>query len=208
MEDNCEYEIVLENVVAEDEGVEPLNTTVTVLSALSPMYATTESVLTLVEDLNLEERVVLFYIRNASRHVEYIGKKSFVSESVIRTDHSHERTRFEKTLQYIPYPASEYVRYRAAYDSVLRIYMSLANNAGRAGAIGKVNFEEKMPNLTPLLNALKEQIAYWEKAVISGEGAKPQSAVKSGGSVRRFPSRYLPQPDITPIHKNPGRGFF
>lgn len=207
IEDNCEYIITVKNIKSLN-GETDVDIEERVTTSLSPLYATIGSVQSLVGELDLDENLIIFNIREASRHVEFLTKQKYQVDGAIKTFEEHRYTRKEIRSMTIPYPASQYVKYKAAYDCLLKVYMSNAGISGASGAIGKVSFEQKLINLKPLLDELKELMLYWEMKLLNGDGARPRSAVKSGASTRSRYSKMSPQKDITPIPSNGGRGVF
>lgn len=173
-QDNSYYEISLKNIYAmtRDRKLEEL--TVSFMTAFSPMYCIVDDVKSVLHTRIIDERTILFNIRDASRYVDYILETSFVKTE-------------------IPYAATQYVKYRAGYESLIKKYSEISELAGKKGSIGKVSFESAMPDLKPLLDELKEQMGKWEIKLLGGNRALFGSAIKAIGArhqVGGIPSNY------------------
>jgi hypothetical protein len=162
VKDNSIYEIKLKNL-KEANGKKTLESaTVKLCTAITPAYASIQSVNSLIESCNVPDDIILYHIREASRFVEYITGQSYTS---------------------VPFEVEQYVKYKAAYECVLRFHIDRASEGGQKGQLGDVVFDKsnQLPDITALLKTLKAETTSWMDSVrgykIEGR-AKPLSAVK------------------------------
>lgn len=163
-QDNSIYEIYIKSVKSASGKKTLNNIRVKVCTQLRPSYCSLEAVKSLVESYSISDERVLYYIREASRFADYVRE-----EEIKETD--------------VPYEVTQYVKYKAAYDSLLRSYIDMASESGQKGTLGEISFENvtSYPAMKDLLKALKEEVDKWELHIrgygIEGR-AKPKSAVR------------------------------
>jgi hypothetical protein len=163
VKDNSIYEIKLKNL-KEFNGKKTLESaTVKFCTAITPAYANIQAVNSLIESCDVPDDIILYHIREASRFVEYITGQSYNSS--------------------VPFEVEQYVKYKAAYECVLRFQIDKTSEAGK-GQLGDVQFDNatKHEDISALLKTLKAEADAWMDRVrgYKFEGrAKPLSAVKS-----------------------------
>jgi hypothetical protein len=165
VKDNSIYEIKLDGV-SELYGFKELDkVTVKCITALTPSYSTIPSVNSLVESCLIPDDKILYHIREASRYVDYIRDLDIIDK------------------KNIPFEVEQYVRYKAAHDSILNFYIDKISTGGDKGTLGEVTFENqsKFPDISKLLGVLKAEAKRWEDAL---RGYKIEGRVKPGGAVR------------------------
>lgn len=164
MKDNSVYEIELRDLVSAD-GVAVLDyQKVITATAVTPAYASINSVQSLVESCMLDETKILYNIKEASRFADFVNAKF---------NHID-----------IPFEVEQFVRYKAAHDCLLKYHIDRASTAGQKGQIGDVMFDNdpKMTDIKDLLKELSAQVKFWMDSLRGYTEigrAKPASAVKS-----------------------------
>lgn len=167
--DNSIYEIRLKDL-KQDNGNKVLpNTIIKVCTQLTPAYTTINAVNSLISSCNIEEDVILYHIREASRFVEYVTGQTYKSKA-------------------IPFEVDQYVKYKAAHECLMKFYVEMASEGGQKGTLGDVNFETKTQfhDISNLLKSLKAEAAAWYDEICGYKNAgraKPLSAVKSSNII-------------------------
>jgi hypothetical protein len=162
IKDNSIYEIRLKNV--KDNYGNSINKTYNVYTKLSPVFSDINAVRTLIANIEVDDSIILYHIREASRYAEYIKGETIDENN-------------------IPFEVSQFVKYRAAHECLLNFSISSSSSGGLTGTVGNVSFSEKesTQDLSDLLKQLEGEIAKWTDAVkgYGNEGrAKMQYAVK------------------------------
>lgn len=162
--DNSIYEIRIKKIESAHWKRELNDFNLKIFTKITPSYTSIESVKALIDDEVSDDRI-LYNIREASRYAEYIKKEVYKSDLNI------------------PFEVTQYVRYKAAYDSLLYFYIQRSSSMGEKGTLGEISFEHSTSSSHKnLLDQLKDEVDYWELHLrgFGFEGrAKPQSAVKS-----------------------------
>lgn len=161
--DNSIYEIRLKNVQS-DSGDE-LNETIKLCTKLSPLFVDLQAVKSIIDGVDVPDDVILYHIREASRFAEYIKGTSIDEENV-------------------PFEVTQFVKYKAAHESLLRHMISLASATGIGGTVGNVTFSEKetTKDISKLLEHICKEVAKWTDDVkgFKMEGrAELKTAIKS-----------------------------
>lgn len=153
MKDNSLYEIKLNNLKTTSNQSVP-DQTISFLTAFTPMYCAVTDVKTILSDMEIDDTTILYNIRAASRYADYIYEQTYHGKKI-------------KVDKGIPFEVSEFTRFRAAKDCLLKVYMSLASDNIVSGALGDVNFKlrEDVPDLSKLLKYLDEEIDKWKDAI-------------------------------------------
>lgn len=180
VEPNTTYEFIFEDIMSLDKKHTLKKETVKMTTLMSPMYTTIDSVKSLLNDRMVDSTTILLSIRDASRYVDYITGQTFAPN----LPESYRIKKMEASG--IPFAAGQYVKYRAAYESILKKYSETAELAGNKGQIGKVSFETTMPDLRPLLDELKGQMVKWEMELMGGNKAYFSSAIKGVGAKQQL----------------------
>lgn len=173
-EDNSIYEIRLKNV--ESEKGDTLDETIKLCTKLSPVFVDIQAVKSIVENIDIPDDVILYHIREASRFAEYIQGKPIDENNV-------------------PFEVTQFVKYKAAHECLLRHMINLSSSTGTSGTVGSVTFAEKetSKDISRLLDHICKEVAKWTDDVkgFKMEGrAKMKSAIKS--------SSYVPYNTIAP----------
>ncbi len=176
VKDNSIYEIRLKDLKEENGSNILESETIKFCTKMTPAYTTLESVVSLVENCDIPDDIILYQIREASRLADYITTCSNMTGA--------RKPYLDQEL--ITFQKQQFSKYKAAYDCLLRFYMDLAANTGIKGTLGEISFENssKLPNISDLLKHLKAEYENWQKAI---EGhldirAGVTSGVKSSNS--------------------------
>lgn len=166
IKNNSIYEITLSDVRAWSKPSKFLEKeTWKVYTKLSPRYCALESVMSLIDSIEIDEDRVLYYIKEASLYSDYIANTSFDEDNV-------------------PFNIAQFVKFRSAHDALLKLYIERASEAGRKGQIGEINFEtsDNTDAIKNLLNYLKGEADKWERKAMNEDylkGAAPKAVVRS-----------------------------
>ena len=169
-EDNCRYEVSLFGVEAAGyEGDDPFVFVKT--TTLTPMYASMDDVMSLMGGWSLPVNRILYYVHEASLYADYLRTSAAVVKSTVLT------------LTVIPFEVTQFVRYRAAKEALLSLFMDKAAETGEKGQVGEVSYavEGDLPSLKDLMGMLDLELKTWEEAVrgYGPEGRnKPISAIR------------------------------
>jgi len=165
IQDNYQYEIRLKNFKSQDEKSVLDEYTYKVVTKMSPAYCKISDVAILVDTFDVPETTILYYIREASKYVDYI------MDSTNQTE--------------ITYPMLSFVKTKVMIDCLLKAYVNKAAGSGIKGTLGVISFEntEKYAtSIDDLLDSLYKQLKGWEDALkgYEREGrAAPKFAVKA-----------------------------
>lgn len=165
VKDNSIYEITISEVKSwlKDKHLDEVKAKV--YTKLSPSYCSLESVESLIDSIDLADDRILYYIKEASQYADYIGGTTFSEENP-------------------PFNVAQFVKFRAAHDALLKLFIERASEAGHKGKMGDIEFDvsDKSQSLKDLLNYLKAEADKWEKKVMSEDytkGAKPKAVTRS-----------------------------
>ena len=164
-EDNCKYKIYLKGI--KDKKGNVFDKVITFCTKLSPLFTDILSVRSLIGNIEIPDETILYQIRQASKYADYI----YDSEGEPFTEDN------------VPFEVIEFVKYRAAYESLLLYSIKETSAVGTSGKVGEVSFSDKETNrdVKNLLTALQDETSKWRDAVkgYGNEGrAKPVSAIK------------------------------
>lgn len=174
IEDNCQYEIRLKDVRSRDGNAVLDSYSCKVVTALSPSYCNLADVAVLVDEFKIPQSTILYYIREASRYVDYIRTVSGVEA----TEESE-------------FAAREFVKIKTQIDCLLKAYVTKAAGSGLKGTLGEISFEntEKYAGgINDLLDDLWKRLNGWLDAlkgdyVLEGR-AKPSSSIKASKTTK------------------------
>lgn len=173
--DNSIYEITIRGLKSEDRTrfADEVKTSVT--TRLYPAYASLDSVKSLTDVYAIPDEKILYFIREASLFAEYVKQETYSEDNV-------------------PFEVRQYVKYRAAYDSLMRFYMDVTTKSGQKGTLGEITFENGLDNasIKDLLKEAKSEVDKWTEH-LKGYGlegrAAPKSAIKSAFHIPVRPVR-------------------
>lgn len=142
IEDNSIYEIRLKGIKSTD-GQE-ITRTFKVTTKLAPLYCSIDAVKSLIGNIDIDENLILYNIREASKFADYL-------KSNIPQDN-------------IPFEVSQFVRYKAAHDCLISLSVTIAQSASISGTVGDVSFSEKetIKDISKLINHLCDELKRWE----------------------------------------------
>lgn len=143
--------------------------TIKFISQMTPSYCKLIDVESLINIIDIPPDIVLYNIREASAYADYLVAKIRDGETLL--------------LNNVPFYIKEFVRYKAAKDCLLKIYMSLVTTNTVEGMLGEVKFKlrEKIPDIKSLLQYLDMELQKWIDAIkdkdIEGR-ARMKTAIK------------------------------
>lgn len=173
IQDNYQYEIRLKNFRSLDGKSTLDGYSCKVVTALSPAYCNISDVAVLVDTFEIPETTILYYIREASKYVDYIMSANSLSGST------------SSSSTEVTFPMREFVKTKTMIDCLLKAFVNKAAGSGIKGTLGVISFEntEKYAtSIDDLLNFLKAQLKGWEDALKGYElegRAAPVYAVKA-----------------------------
>jgi hypothetical protein len=165
IKDNSEY-IIKIKYISNADGSEVLRDyKLSACTAFIPSYCSLEAVNSLVQGCGIPEITMLYHIREASKFAQYL-KTGLTDESA---------PTFE---------IEQFVRYKAAYDCVLKMYIDKSAANSEEGTLGDVTFKNsaKVPDISKLLAALAGEVKKWQDEVegyTNAGRAAPMSAIRA-----------------------------
>lgn len=157
IQDNSQYEIRLKDIKSLDGKASLDDLKYKVVTELSPAYCNVSDVAVLLDTfVDVPESTILYYIREASKYVDYIqagGSSGGGSTS---------------TTSEVTFPMREFVKIKATIDCLLKAYVNKAAGSGIKGTLGEISFEntEKYAtSINDLLDDLWNRLKGWEDAL-------------------------------------------
>lgn len=199
VKDNSIYEIKL-NGVKDINGVDILSDDIKFATAMTPSYCSIMDVSSLIDIADVPEDIILYNIRESSKYADYIYESYYKGKKINKNK--------------VPFEIKSFVRYKAAKDCMLKIYMAIASNDMLEGMLGEVKFKlrDKTPDIQRVIGQLDKEINKWIDAIkgyhLEGR-AKMQTAIKGyhhGGKNPMTQSEKGVTPKGVPISMN--RGVF
>jgi hypothetical protein len=171
--DNSSYEITINNL--KDLNGNTFSKKITLITRLSPFYSSVHAVKALVSDIDIPTESIVYNIREASRFADYIAE-------------------FPIDENNISFAASQFVKYRAAYESLLAYAVKDVTSTGISGKVGDISFDEKLTNrdFSKLLKSLEKEVDDWHDAL---RGYDPEGRAKPKKAIRGYFN------DIAPIYR-------
>ena len=151
IEDNASYEIRLKGFKSLDGKATLDNANIKVITELTPSYCRVSDVSVLVDTFDIPESTILYYIREASKYVDYIMSSNSLSKA-----------------SEVTFPMREFVKVKVMIDCLLKAYVHKAAGSGVKGKLGEISFEntEKYAtSIDDLLDDLWRQLKKWEDAL-------------------------------------------
>lgn len=180
--DNSIYEIRFKNL--ESISGQQVTQNVKVTTRLSPLFCDVESVRALIGEMVIDDNIILYHIREASRFAQYVKGAIKIKE------------------EDVPFEVSMFTRYKAAHDCVLAYSVTLASAIGLSGKVGDVSFSQKetSKDIGKILDHLCKELKRWEDEV---KGYKLEGRAKMVGVVRGASA----SPSFTPYGASLNRGI-
>ena len=152
VKDNSVYEIRLKGVRSPNR-IKVTEEVVKFATAMTPAYCSIMDVASLMEIVDIPEDIILYNIREASRYIDYVYEKVNMGKKLKPNS--------------IPFEVKEFVRFKAAKDCLIKLYMSLIADKTIEGTLGEVKFKnrESLPDIKDLLDYLDGEIKKWLDAV-------------------------------------------
>lgn len=181
VKDNSYYEIEIDKIFSESRLDIVEDVLIGFNSKMYPYYTSSYAVYSLVGAYDIPEDVILFYIREHSRHVDYMLKRINISGW---------------DPEDISFKASQYVKYASAYDCILRLFIDKATMGGIKGELADVKFDNNRgtDGLKDLLDRIGRKKKDWEDILQGYEDmgkAAPTSVLRG--------MRALPEIHPTPV---------
>lgn len=163
--DNSVYDIKINNLLAKDNKNKSISTTLKIATKLSPCYCNPYSVKVLLNEFELSDIDILFFIRQASRYAEYINGGPVTLDSNGNP----------------PFEVEKFVEVKATYDALTKAYVIGNNDAGMEGTLGDLTFKngDAISNLKKMLDTLKKDLKTWQDA-IRGYKFEGRNEMKTG----------------------------
>lgn len=163
---NSTYEIRIKGLKSADGSKKLDNLVVKVVTELTPSYCSIDGINSLVDVFGIPEGRLLYYIREASRHADYIMKNAAVKNGVV------------------PFEVEQFVKTKASLDALVKAYIDKAADSGSKGILGDITFEtsDKFEGIKDLIKTLKAELKNWEDAMRGyyNEGRAKPKATKIG----------------------------
>lgn len=162
--DSAKYIIKVNNILSVTG--QSCNIDETIITAMSPLYADIIAVKSLIDSVGVPDHVILYHIKEASQFVEYIKNASYDDGE-------------------IPFEVRQYVKYKAAIESLLTYLASRSTYTSTKGVLNDIQFErsaEDSKDLKDLIDLLRDELKRWEDELndFKRRGpASPASSVKS-----------------------------
>lgn len=165
--DNSIYEIVIDGIKSAD-GLKTLpKFTATIMTSLSPMHCTVDSVKALVDSFGIPEQNLRIYIRDASKYADYI----LSSSGNVSAKEKEERK----------FAMEQFVRTKVTLDCMQRACMDrVSSGAGSTFKLDAVEITESMNSTVwkSMMADLRKDLQKWQDAIRGyfNEGrAKPKA---------------------------------
>lgn len=176
--DNTIYKINLSEIDFED-GSSIESQVIEYVTKPDPMFIRIEDVTSLVDGIPLDEKRVLYHIREACRELNYRIFNFNVEKRNGRMSMGYLDAEDVKETEY--YPIYMYLRYMSAYNAILEYYINLAAHPQQVkDQVADLIREEKLSlkYLKDLLDMLLAKAQDWINRVIQIYAA-PKSAVRA-----------------------------
>ena len=167
LEDNSVYEVMISGVKSTDGTKTLPNFTAKIMTPLSPMYCTVDSIRAMVDSFGIPEQTLRIYIRVASKYADYILSSSGTVSA------SDKKKRM--------FAMEQFVRTKVVLDSLQRSCMDRASmGAGSTYKLDAVEITDSMNSTVykSMMNALNLDLQKWQDAIRGyfNEGrAKPKA---------------------------------
>ena len=189
--DNSVYEIRLKGIKTIDGNKAMEDEVVTFCTAASPAYCNIDSISSLIGNCDVEDKAILYHIREASKYADYIRQcvKSNGHYDII----DDEILLFQKEML---------TKYKAAYECILRFYVDkAAGDGGIKGVLGDITFESKSErmDISHTIKALKAEVDKWDLALqgYNHIRAKTKTGIRASTAESLVNSMSIAQPEYS-----------
>lgn len=181
LKDNTVYTIKLINI--ESLSGDTLSLDIKLTTAMKPLYCDIEDVTALIGDFKIPDHVVLHHIHSASKFADYV---------VSNCDYP-----FEIDEDDVPFIVTQFVKYYAAHECLLRHTVDISSSIGLKGTVGNVNFSESesAKDISKLLKHFCDEVDKWKDAL---RGYELEGRARMRHGVR---GQYA-SPDVQPLNLN------
>jgi len=148
--DNSKYTIRIKGLKSAD-GTKILPEKVfTIVTAITPMYCTLNSLKALVDSFGVPEANLLSYIRNASREADFIAGGTAVKKG-----------------KAVPFEVEQFVRTRATIDCLTRACMDKTLTGGGMYRLGDASLEDSTNSnaFRNMIKLLQDDLKKWQDAI-------------------------------------------
>jgi hypothetical protein len=185
IEDNCIYEIRIKKAKSLNGKHVLRDFKTEVTTAMTPCYATIPAVKNLIADLDIPDKDILFYIREASRAADHING------APIRPCKNGRP----------PYEVEKYVEAKATLNALLKAYIKKSDSSGIEGTVGDIKFknDNTMSSMKTMIDVFKKDVTKWQDAIRGHESTNRNimaSALRGKYTMRPTPVEEI-VPDFT-----------
>lgn len=176
---NSVYEFKLPEIPLVNQTKLPAQS-ITYITEPAPCYATLQEVLSLAGGLDLDDKNVLFHIREASRTADYWVKKS--NSKVGPSDHI---VLDKDTIREEYYPMYMFVKHKALYECIKEYYIEAVTHPYEIkDQVSDLSREEKfdLKAIKALLDQAKKDFEEWLELVVTIT-ADPKWALRGKWSI-------------------------
>lgn len=145
------YTITLSGIKSLDGTKKLKKTKIEIITAVTPMYCTLQSLSALVQNFNIPEKDLLIYIRDASKYADFIsGNKANTSNNAS-----------------IDFAKEQFTKTKAVLDCLVRGVVQKSYSDGSKYTLDVATYEERsnLSELQKLIDALKKDLLKWQDAI-------------------------------------------
>lgn len=181
LKDNTVYTIKLINIKSLSGDVLSLDVKLT--TAMKPLYCEVYDVTSLIGDYKISDDVILHHIHAASKFADYVVQNSDYPFVIDEDD--------------VPFIVTQFVKYYAAHECLLRHTIDISSSIGLKGTVGNVNFSESesAKDISKLLKHFCDEVDKWKDAL---RGYELEGRARMRHGVR---GQYA-SPDVQPLNLN------
>ncbi len=148
--DNLKYTIRIKGVKSADGSKTLPEKVFTIVTAITPMYCTLNSLQALVDSFGVPEANLLSYIRTASREADFIAGGTAVKKG-----------------KPVPFEVEQFVRTRATLDCMTRACMNKTMTGGGVYRLGDASLEDSTNSnaFKNMIRLLQDDLKKWQDAI-------------------------------------------
>lgn len=193
LKDNSSYEIRIGSITDLSHTKILENAKINFYTNVTPCYCPIEGVRAIINVYEIDTFTILYHIREASRYANWIKPE------LENLDSSE-----------IPFEVTQFVKFKAAYDCLLRMYIEKAAANGGKGQLGDASYalEPRFSDISKLLKELEGLVEEWRYAVRGYclEGRVPPKATLRGKNAKQANVTASKSDLINPINLDYSRG--